>query len=399
MTRGQACLINVMLNLFQHLFIRYKDVKRQRCEANLEGRKLRRYEGRLLTLTNPFLPLLGKDKRMGNNQYPPQLYLTRFAINFPLTNDTQSFVRQSHPLQSERSLIREGAACHCERLNGASQSQDSEMLKQVQHDVFSFVKRTYRPNVLSSYRLKKSAFTLAEVLITLGIIGVVAALTIPNLIAEHKLKVLHTQFLKTYSDLNNVAKRFEYENDMTVYDYDLSGNHSSTDVLKKILSYFIGKEDGMRIYSDYDENTEGNSSFENATGYTPKNLAGKKVKIQPCDQSIIIKEVGGRFFSMDDSISKYENPPQYGPKICVDINGSKGPNIYGYDWFVFVFTKEGGIKPYIGNDAANVTSEITNPERACNYNYADVTYTCGYFALLNKSPENPNETYWKDFLK
>ena len=387
MTRGQACLRNVMLNLFQHLFIRYKDVKRQRCEASiekifplsgeglrervlLEDRKLGRYEARLFTVTTPFLPLLGKDKRMGNNQYPPQ-----------------------------PSLIREGAACHCERQNGASQSQDSEMLKQVQHDVFSFVKRTYRPNVLSSYRLKKSAFTLAEVLVTLGIIGVVAALTIPNLIAEHKLKVLHTQFLKTYSDLNNVAKRFEYENDMTVYDYDLSGNHSSTDVLKKILSYFIGKEDGRRIGSDYDENTEGNLYFEDAIGYTPKNLAGKKVKIQPCDQSIIIKEVGGRFFSMDDSISKYKNPPQYGPKICVDINGSKGPNIYGYDWFVFVFTKEGGIKPYIGSDAENVTPEMTNPERYCNYNYANVTYTCGYFALLNKSPENPNETYWKDFLK
>ena len=389
MTRGQACLRNVMLNLFQHLFIRCKDAQRQRCKTNLEVRKLRRYEGRLLTLTNPFLPFLGKDKRMGNNQYPPQ-----------------------------PSLIREGELPLFVIAGSAAdpQSQDSEMLKHggqsdVQHDVFSFVKRTYRPN---SYRLKnklssrftlhsspkkRAAFTLAEVLVTLGIIGVVAALTIPNLVAEHKLKVLHTQFLKTYSDLNNVAKRFEYENDMTVYDYDLSGNHSSTDVLKKILSYFIGKEDGRRIGSDYDENTEGNLYFEDSIGYTPKNLAGKKTKMQPCDQSIIIKEVGGRFFSMDDSISTYKNPPQYGPKICVDINGSKGPNIYGYDWFVFVFTKEGGIKPYIGYDFANVTSEMTNPERACNYNYADVTYTCGYFALLNKSPENPNETYWKDFLK
>lgn len=37
---------------------------------------------------------------------------------------------------------------------------------------------------------KKLAFTLAEVLITLGIIGVVAAMTIPNLIASNE-KELH----------------------------------------------------------------------------------------------------------------------------------------------------------------------------------------------------------------
>ena len=65
--------------------IRCKEAKRQRCEANLEGRKLRRYEDRLLTENSFFLPFLGKDKRMGNNQYPPQ-----------------------------PSLIREGVTCHCE---------------------------------------------------------------------------------------------------------------------------------------------------------------------------------------------------------------------------------------------------------------------------------------------
>ncbi|MDR1327403.1 MAG: type II secretion system GspH family protein, partial [Heliobacteriaceae bacterium] len=34
----------------------------------------------------------------------------------------------------------------------------------------------------------KNAFTLAEVLITLGIIGIVAALTLPNIIANVKYK-------------------------------------------------------------------------------------------------------------------------------------------------------------------------------------------------------------------
>lgn len=49
---------------------------------------------------------------------------------------------------------------------------------------------------------KKSAFTLAEVLITLGIIGVVAAMTLPSLIKNHEQRVLKTQFLKAHSVLS-----------------------------------------------------------------------------------------------------------------------------------------------------------------------------------------------------
>lgn len=241
----------------------------------------------------------------------------------------------------------------------------------------------------------KKAFTLAEVLVTLGIIGIVAAMTIPNLIAKHRLKVLHTQFLKTYSDLNNVAKRFEYDNSITVYEYS-KNEKSSTVTLKKVMQYFIGAKDGDRVQADYDEDTEGNLSFKNAIGYTPKNLAGVEQKSQPCDQSIITHEIGGRFFSMDDSVAFYNNPP-YGPKICVDINGKKGPNIYGYDWFVFVFTKEGGVKPYIGAGLLNLAEEMQNPESVCSKNYSGTTYTCAYFALQDKNPQGEG-TYWQDFL-
>ena len=43
---------------------------------------------------------------------------------------------------------------------------------------------------------KRVAFTLAEVLITLGIIGVVAALTLPSIINKIKHKELETGFQK-----------------------------------------------------------------------------------------------------------------------------------------------------------------------------------------------------------
>jgi len=53
---------------------------------------------------------------------------------------------------------------------------------------------------------RKAAFTLAEVLITLGIIGVVAAMTIPGLINNYKAVRLHSQFLKSYSTIQQAMK-------------------------------------------------------------------------------------------------------------------------------------------------------------------------------------------------
>ena len=57
-----------------------------------------------------------------------------------------------------------------------------------------------------------NAFTLAEVLITLGIIGVAAALTIPGLIANHKKKVVTVRMEKFYSVMNQACRMSVVEN-------------------------------------------------------------------------------------------------------------------------------------------------------------------------------------------
>lgn len=49
---------------------------------------------------------------------------------------------------------------------------------------------------------KENAFTLAEVLITLGIIGIVVAMTLPTLIANHRKQVTVTKLKKIYTVMN-----------------------------------------------------------------------------------------------------------------------------------------------------------------------------------------------------
>ena len=54
--------------------------------------------------------------------------------------------------------------------------------------------------------MRKRGFTLAEVLITLGIIGVIAAITIPMLIEAYIKKTTALSVKKAYTELNQVLK-------------------------------------------------------------------------------------------------------------------------------------------------------------------------------------------------
>ena len=59
--------------------------------------------------------------------------------------------------------------------------------------------------VAMSNGYRKAAFTLAEVLITLGIIGVVAALTMPALISNHRKSVVENKLKKFYSSMSQAV--------------------------------------------------------------------------------------------------------------------------------------------------------------------------------------------------
>ena len=85
----------------------------------------------------------------------------------------------------------------------------------------------------------KCAFTLAEVLITLGIIGIVAALTIPSLITNYKANKLRAQFLKSYSTVQQVFKQMEADGvSLNAADYT---DHAS--YYKTFANYLAGVTD------------------------------------------------------------------------------------------------------------------------------------------------------------
>ena len=88
---------------------------------------------------------------------------------------------------------------------------------------------------------RKVAFTLAEVLITLGIIGVVAAMTIPNVVANYKKKVVETRLLKIYSILNQAIVLSEADNGVcSTWDWGDPNNHRNSELLEAWWNKYMG---------------------------------------------------------------------------------------------------------------------------------------------------------------
>lgn len=162
----------------------------------------------------------------------------------------------------------------------------------------------------------KSGFTLAEVLITLGIIGVVAAMTIPVLIQKHQEKVTITKVKKIYSVFSNAYEMSKIENG----DYSEWGTQDedaqSTIFADKIVPYLktnkiCGHESKgcfPNILYNYVSN-KGWFNIETAKGTY-------------------------KFIMTDGTLIALEERSEFG-KVFVDVNGFKGPNILGKDLFAF----------------------------------------------------------------
>ena len=100
------------------------------------------------------------------------------------------------------------------------------------NDLTSFLDMVFS-RFTSHFLRKRVAFTLAEVLITLGIIGVVMALTIPNAISSYKKKVLETRFEKLYSTLNQALVMSQVENgECSGWEFGSFTEHRNHEIMK-----------------------------------------------------------------------------------------------------------------------------------------------------------------------
>lgn len=177
----------------------------------------------------------------------------------------------------------------------------------------------------------KIAFTLAEVLITLGIIGVVAAMTMPSLIQSYKEKATVTAVKQSYSIFAQALKMVTIDNpDLSALtDSSLSAKENSQIMFNEISKHI------KKVKScDVDKKCMGNTYY--------LNLNNEKVSNWDTYNNLVtgVLANGTSFWilSLPASISGEET---YAGQIGIDINGNKRPNKFGVDFFWFTFNKNG----------------------------------------------------------
>ena len=192
------------------------------------------------------------------------------------------------------------------------------------------------------------AFTLAETLIVIGIIGVVAALTLPNLNHATGDKETVTRLMKAYSMLNEA-------NDRAVATYGPISewkctNDLSTCYMKRIgeflkISKSCNEADEDNFVSCEDMRIDGDGDIHyiltDGTYIRPNNYCE--------DCSCHRGEIGDDFYRKNICMED----------LVVDIDGlNKGKNSYGVDRFNFFVTDDVGVIPV--QDADNMDEFLTN---------------------------------------
>ena len=125
---------------------------------------------------------------------------------------------------------------------------------------FAFTLTEGATHVAKSAKPRSAAFTLAEVLITLGIIGVVAAMTLPTLIQNHRKHEAETKLAKIYSVVNQAIKlsTVEYGEPQYWTDWDCGKAGRLTCTIDEAVDRFnkyIGKHlQILKIDKDEDAN-------------------------------------------------------------------------------------------------------------------------------------------------
>lgn len=109
---------------------------------------------------------------------------------------------------------------------------------------------------------KKCAFTMAEILITLGVIGVIAALTIPNLARKWEERAIISKYKKMYATLANAYNRAVADNGDPEY-WDLSDQASLMKFIEPYLNIKFLHKKRCRFYDIFFVTGKSFSSFIN----------------------------------------------------------------------------------------------------------------------------------------
>lgn len=217
--------------------------------------------------------------------------------------------------------------------------------------------------------MKKPGFTLAEVLVAMGIIGVISAMTLPTFMSGVHNKAHAAKLAAAVSEYENVfGTMLLKENQIDMADTELGtsiANNDATGINQayskyaKMMSSSTSFSDlGYTAYAPY-------SGAAYAAGEAMKNINGTTatnftfVSAIKSNSGSIIFFTGGADSSLTEAqaVTAGAGCNTKTSGIYIDVNGSEVPNMYGRDVFAFVLGGNGTLYPY-GSKTASFLDKI-----------------------------------------
>lgn len=207
--------------------------------------------------------------------------------------------------------------------------------------------------------MKNKAFTLAEALIVIMILGVVAALTIPALMSSYMRTACANQLKRVTAEITTAAKTIiadeKADEENTANNVDMVGDQtgfyytkagSSTSDATQGAQYFL--ENFFKHNFTGRANTIANTIYKNSTK--------AEIGTIPAEYTDCIQTPTTAIICMH-----YVNNHQ---RIFVDVNGKKKPNTAGVDLFVMQITDTGSLED-IQNNECGTGNDVTAAASGC----------------------------------
>ena len=238
--------------------------------------------------------------------------------------------------------------------------------------------------------MKKQGFTLMEVLITLGIVGAVSALTIPALVASTRNKANAAKLSSAVLNVENAfTNAITQENADNLYDTNMwaenriNATEGDKDMFVARLEQYLKLSGYEKSDNDFYGTTPtcamsaGGSTNKDACSssgqrfggsgqmFTLKTIDGAAVHIRTYrhTKNEIATEKDA---AISEGCSYYTNAAD----IVIDVNGKDAPNTFGRDIFWFEVGENGTLYPNGSKDVARVESQQgrwdENSVAACN---------------------------------
>lgn len=231
------------------------------------------------------------------------------------------------------------------------------------------------------------AFTMAEVLITLGIIGIVAAMTLPGVIKNYQRKEAETRLKKAYSTISQAflaaqAKHGEIKDWEKWEDAEFILEHYIKPEIKgaQVFPTSESKSNLMCFEGKFPTNYQ--NGDKESTQYAWMDNVHISTPFSP-NQTASIKLMDGTCLGLNPNIGSYPN------RVVIDINGSyTRPNKAGYDLFFYIIN-ENQILPY-GYDKTPDKWEDPNIKNSCN----NKAKRGGLYCAAKIMSEGWRITYW-----